>query len=273
MQAIDWTRATLGFVGLGNMGGALAGGVAASGLVGVDRIVGFDLAGGSLPDGARRATSAREVGQLCDAVVLAVKPHQIAAVAAEVSDTPQPPHVVVSVAAGLSTASIRAALGAGGPAVVRAMPNVAASVGASTTAIVGEPGCPSELAASVCELFAQVGEVVVLGDEEKMHVGTALVGSGPAFAFVFAEALADAAVADGMPREDARRCAASMLLGAARLLLADAASPAELKDRVGSPGGTTMAGIAALESRAFRSAVIAAMRAATARSREMGAEK
>jgi len=175
--------------------------------------------------------------------------------------------VVVSCAAGISLASITYTLG-GEARLIRAMPNVAARVQASTTVLVAGSGVPEADLARTEALFASVGQVLRAPAEEALHAVTALAASGPAFLALLLEAFIDAGVAAGL----ARPLAEALCLGMARgtlALLDDGTSPAELRAQVTSPAGTTAAGLAAMESAAARGAVGDAIQAAAARSREL----
>ena len=257
----------VGFIGLGNMGGALVQGLLADGFD-PPKLHGLDLdrdrarSLGCTPHGG--LTSLLDAS---DCVVVCVKPHLITGVLESINEHGRDT-LVVSVAAGLELSTLRAAA----PdvrGIVRAMPNTAARVRASTTAIVAPPDTPPELLTAATALFDRVGTTVVLSRESLMHVATAVVGSGPAFVYVLAEALADGAVAGGLPRGLARDAVTGMLSGAAALLSDHDGSPAELKDQVASPGGTTIAGLRALEAHGFRDAAIEAVLAAARRSEEM----
>jgi pyrroline-5-carboxylate reductase len=149
---------------------------------------------------------------------------------------------------------------------IRAMPNTPALVGEGITGVLAS----GESRALADSLFGAVGEVVHLTDEAQFDAVTAVSGSGPAFVFVAIEALADGGVAMGLPREMATQLAIQTVLGAATLARTEKVHVAELKDRVASPGGTTIAGLAALENAGFRAALIEAVRAATLRGRELG---
>ena len=260
----------IGIIGLGNMGGALAAGLLRSGLA-PTRLSGFDPSLAALDAfGGQAAAGVGPLAAESDVVVIAVKPHLVAGVAAEVGRAARPGTIVVSVAAGIESRTIDAALSAPLP-LVRAMPNIAATVGASATALHSERADGSQRATAQA-LFETIGQVVWLPRESEMHVFTALASSGPAFVCVFAEALADAAVREGMSRANARAATAAMLEGAARMLRAHAGSPAELKDAVSSPGGTTIVGLCAMEAAGFRAATMAGVEAATSRSRRIAGE-
>lgn len=269
------TPLRVGVVGLGNMGLALALGWLRAKNAHPDviaEVIGYNPSAAAcqtLADaGGTVAPDARTVATSCDVLVMAVKPWKIGEVAATLSDTLVAPICVVSVAAGVTIEALRLAMPAA-RVVVRSMPNTAAALGASTTAVLAEGGHPDATAAATL-VFDAVGRTILLAEESSFDVFTALAGSGPAFVFQFAEALADGAVAEGMPRAHARRIAASMIAGAAQLLLDHTGSPAELRDAVASPSGTTIEGLLALEAHGFRHATAQAVRAAARRSRAMG---
>lgn len=258
------TRKTqaLGFIGCGALGQALLAGWLDAGALDPGQVRVADP--GTADDLAARlsvvARCSASVVADCDVVVLAVKPHLIHVATDGLAFRPD--QIVISVCAGVERAPLMAALA---PArVVRVMPNIAARLGASATLVHGA-GDPGDVAL-VAALFDDLGHAEVLDDENLFHVGTALVGSGPAFLFVALEALADGAVAAGMPRKKALALAAHTMAGAAALAQ-DGTHPATLKDAVASPGGTTIQGLRALEAGGMRSALIEAIWAATARSK------
>jgi len=165
-------------------------------------------------------------------------------------------------------ASLRETVG-DGPCIVRVMPNICCTVGAAASAFAADGDVSDEQIEFVDALLSAAGEVVAVR-EELLDAVTGLSGSGPAFAAVFIEALADGGVKAGLPREQAQKLAAQTVLGAARWLLETGAGPAQLKDLVTSPGGTTIAGLAALEERGLRAATMSAVVAAAERSKELG---
>lgn len=264
MTTLADTRLVL--IGCGRMGSALAHGVVRAGALAADRIHCVDT------DDAAATSLAGSLGahrgipgpaHECTVWVVAVKPKMVAGALRAV---PIAAHdVVVSVAAGVSLASLAEVVPAGVP-VVRAMPNTPALIGEGITGVLAPPGA----GALADELFGAVGRVVHLDDESQFDAVTAVSGSGPAYVFVAIEALADGGVAMGLPRRVAVELAVQTVLGAAALARAESAHVAELKDRVASPGGTTIAGLAALERAGFRAALMEAVRAATERSRELG---
>ena len=251
------------FIGCGRMGSALAEGAVRAGAIAPARLYCVDA-----DTSAAEALASRlgaHVGQPDGPAVwvIAVKPHHVpqAISAAPVASG----DLVLSVAAGVRLEAIRAAVPPG-VRVARAMPNTPALIGQGITGVLGEP----EDRALLDELFGAVGEVVHLDDEAQFDAVTAVSGSGPAYVFVAIEALADGGVAMGLPPEVAMRLATQTVLGAAALAKAETAHVSELRDRVASPGGTTVAGLAALERAGFRAAIMDAVRAATERSKELG---
>lgn len=207
--------------------------------------------------------------QASEVVCLAVKPQVFSAIAQELADilTIELSPLVISILAGVSLSQLEAAF----PQlpVIRAMPNTPATVGAGITAIcLGAYTNPKHQKLAQ-QVFSAVGEVVEVS-EMLMDAVTGLSGSGPAYVALMVEALADGGVAAGLPRGIAHQLALQTVLGTATLLQDQKIHPAELKDRVTSPGGTTIAGIAQLEKAGFRSALIEAVKAAAWRSQELG---
>lgn len=196
--------------------------------------------------------------------LVAVKPRHVAGAltAREFDDG----DVLVSVAAGVSVASLREWAGEG-PALVRTMPNTPCLVGQGVTGLYSESGAALELSR---RLFAAVGSVVELSEEGDFDALTAISGSGPAYVFTILEALADGGVLMGLDRVSARALAVETLAGAAALARSGEAHTAELKDRVASPAGTTIAALRELERGGLRHTIISAVEAAAKRSREMG---
>ncbi len=264
----------IGFLGAGALGEALAGGLIAAG-VAPDAVRAAD------PDPARRKRLGEalgiethadnaELGAASDLVVLAVKPGVVEPVLAGLgggAGLARP--LWVSIAAGVSLARLAGALPAGSR-VVRAMPNTPALIGAGATAFAAGEHVDDADRAATRALFASVGEVWEAPAEPLLDAVTGLSGSGPAYVFVFLEALGDAGVRMGLPRDAAYQLAFQTVLGAARLAIESGQHPAALKDRVTSPGGTTISGLERLEAGGLRAAVYEAVAAATRRSRELG---
>jgi pyrroline-5-carboxylate reductase len=201
-------------------------------------------------------------------VVLATKPQVFGQVLRDVVEGLSSYTLVVSIAAGISTAIIEGALPEG-TRVVRTMPNTPALVGAGATAIAGGRHATDADLALVETLFRSVG-ICVRVPEGQIDAVTGLSGSGPAYVFALIEALRDAGVREGLPEDTALSLATQTVFGAARLMLEGNEAPEVLRQRVTSPGGTTRAGLDALEAAGFTDAILAAVRAATCRSAELG---
>ncbi|RYG64114.1 pyrroline-5-carboxylate reductase [bacterium] len=263
---------TLAFLGPGAMAKAIAGGLLRAGTYAPDDIV---LVGTNvervqkLADsmGVRASTSAVEALQKASTIVVAVKPQIVEKALAPLRDVISSAQTVISVAAGISTTRLESYFSNDVP-VVRVMPNTPSMVGAGASAICGGKHAGPEQIAVAREMFEALGMAVEV-DEKLFDAVTGLSGSGPAYVFIFIEALADGAVRAGLPRELALKLAAQTVLGSAQLLLETGDHPGLLKDKVASPGGTTIAAIHALESGGFRGTVMDAVLASAARSREL----
>jgi pyrroline-5-carboxylate reductase len=203
-----------------------------------------------------------------DVVILAIKPQIMGVVLAELRPVLGRRALVISIAAGMSTARLRETLGAEAR-LIRVMPNTPALVLEGVTAIARGQGLEAGDLETAEELFGAVGKVVVL-DEELMDAVTGLSGSGPAYVAIVIESLADGGVKMGLDRATAMTLATQTVLGAARMLALTGLHPGALKDMVSSPGGTTIAGIAGLEEGGLRTTLIKAVERATLRSRELG---
>jgi pyrroline-5-carboxylate reductase len=219
--------------------------------------------------GLRVCESIAELAESSDWLIIAVKPHAVAKVMAEACLHVRENSLIVSMSAGISIASIQSHFTVA-PRVVRIMPNLPLSVGMGMTALCPSPETPPEDTEALIELFSTVGKAKLI-EERLFDTVTALSGSGPAFAFLFIESMADGAVLNGMDRAAAYEFAAQTVMGAARIILEAGKHPGELKDIVASPAGTTMAGIHSLERKAFRAIVMDAIDAAARRSRELNA--
>jgi pyrroline-5-carboxylate reductase len=263
----------VGFVGAGNMGEALIKGLLAANLVPGEAIYASDprrerLQALDKQYGIQLAADNVELISKTDVGILAVKPQIMASVLRQIAAAVTQRVLLISIAAGVSTATIRATLGKDAR-LIRVMPNTPALVLEGVTAIAKADGLePGDLETAE-EIFAAVGKVVVLG-EDAMDAVTGLSGSGPAYVAVVIESLADGGVKVGLDRITAMTLATQTVLGAARLLLETGLHPGALKDMVSSPGGTSIAGIAALEEGGIRTTFIKAVERATHRSRELG---
>jgi pyrroline-5-carboxylate reductase len=264
---------TVGFLGAGNMGEALIKGLLAAKLVPADAIFATDVRPERLKEldrqyGIQVASDNAELVRRADIVILAVKPQIMDAVATEIAPVVTRRKLLISIAAGVATEKIRARLPRDSR-LIRVMPNTPALVLEGATAIAKADGLePGDLDIAR-EIFGAVGRVVVLG-EEMIDAVTGLSGSGPAYVAIVIESLADGGVRMGLDRATAMTLATQTVLGAAKLLLETGLHPGALKDMVSSPGGTTIAGIAALEEGGLRTTFIKAVERATQRSRELG---
>lgn len=266
-------RTPIAFIGGGNMARSLVGGLIKDGLPSASLTV-------AEPEPARREALARDFGiavtrdgaqaaAAADIVVLAVKPQVIPGVARELARAVaehQP--LVISIAAGIRSTDLLRWLG-GDAAVVRAMPNTPALLGCGATVLYAGPGVPDAQREQAEAILRAVGSVSWVEDEAAMDIVTALSGSGPAYFFLLAEAMADGAAALGLDRGQALLLAIETALGAARMALESDQDIAELRRRVTSPGGTTEAVLAALEAGGFREMVATALANGQQRSREL----
>jgi pyrroline-5-carboxylate reductase len=259
----------IGIIGVGNMGEAILRGLSHRGITEI--VV-------SESRSERReyikktytvtaAAGNRELAAKADVIILAVKPQELKVVLQEIAPALESSTLLISIAAGASLGAIAASLGKE-MRLVRAMPNIAALMLESATALAAGGGATAADIEIAVEIFNALGRTVVI-PEMLMDAVTGMSGSGPAYVCLFIEALADGGVRMGLPRKDALALAIQTVLGTARLLAEQGEHPAHLKDRVASPGGTTIAGIAELEAKGFRGAVMEAVAAATRRSKEL----
>ncbi len=265
-------KGRIGLAGGGNMGSALLKGMLGSGLVEAGQVVVAEKLASRASQlqgdlGVATVGACSELGEL-DVLILAVKPNDVAEAAREAAAGLGPESLVITLAAGVRLATVAQALPQGQP-LVRAMPNTPALIGKGVTAICGGPGLEARHLETAAQVFDAVGRVVTV-QEKHMDAVTALSGSGPAYVFVIIEALADAGVNQGLDRETAMALAAHTVAGAAQLLIDSGQHPGELKDRVASPGGTTIAGLRELERGGLRGVLFNAIEAATRRSKELG---
>jgi pyrroline-5-carboxylate reductase len=263
---------TVGFVGAGNMAGALIKGLLGAGIVPADRIVASDPRSERLDELAglyqiRAAPDNRAVVAEADVVFLAVKPQLVAEVLGELAPAWRAGSLLISLAAGMPVVALEHYLP--GARVVRAMPNTPAMVLAGATAI--SPGSHATVTdlGLARALFEAVGRVSVLAEAHHDAVA-ALSGSGPAYVMVFIEALAEAGVQVGLPRDTALELVAQTVYGAAKLLLETGATPGALKDMATSPRGVAAAGLDTLETGPLRRALLDTVEAAMTRSAELG---
>ena len=215
-----------------------------------------------------KATADNRVPAACPCVVLAVKPQTMAEVLPKIKDAVRPDALVITIAAGITTSNIDAALGGAGR-IIRVMPNTPLLVGAGMSAITAGPRATETDLAQTEEFFGFRGKTVRV-TEEMMDAVTAVSGSGPAYFFYLIEAMVEAGVAEGLSPADATLLAGQTCAGAAELLAKTQESPEVLRKRVTSPGGTTERAVSILNKAGVGAALIKAIRAAAARSRELG---
>ena len=263
----------IAFLGAGNMAEALVKGLLGAGVATPAEIVCAEPRADRREElrkkyGVAVTASNAEAASQAGIVLLSVKPQEMDAVLAEIAPSVDASKLVVSVAAGVTISAIARRLGPGAR-IIRTMPNTPALVGAGASALARGPNATDADAAQALVLFQAVGTAVVVG-EHLLDAVTGLSGSGPAYVFLAIEALSDGGVKAGLPRDVATKLAAQTIVGAGRMVLETGEHPGRLKDQVTSPGGTTIAGVHALEAAGFRAALIAAVEAATRRSKELG---
>ncbi len=263
----------IGFLGAGQMATALAKGWLSAGLLDPAASLASDPYPAArekftAATGLRCVTTNAEVTQATQVLVLAVKPQTIAAVLAEVRPHLTTQHLVVSIAAGVTLKQLADGLGTE-TRLVRVMPNTPCLLGASASGYAAGPAATAADVGLVGQLLAAVGKAFAV-PEHLLDAVTGLSGSGPAFAYLIIEALADGGVRVGLPRDVALTLAAQTVLGSARMVLETGQHPGQLKDAVASPGGTTIAGLHALERGGVRAALMDAVEAATRRAEELG---
>jgi len=274
MLPITMLRETkIAIIGLGKIGGALASSLVRNKIVSTGNLLGTTGHRDSALEAAKRygvKALTDNVRAVADAqiVILAVKPQTMKRVLNEIKDAVREDHLVITLAAARTTRFIEEILQKAIP-VVRAMPNTPCLVNAGMTVL-----CPGRYATKehieiAREIFASVGLVAVIDNEELMDAVTALSGSGPAYAYIMIEALAEGGVKVGLPRSLSTVLAAQSLLGAAKMVLETGEHPAKLKDEVTTPAGVTIDGIMALEDGGIRVTLIKTVDRATEKSKEL----
>ena len=264
---------TVAVIGAGNIGRSIIGGLIHSSLVDPSQVVATRRTQSALEDlqdefpGIRISTDNVPAVREATIVVLSTKPQSRAEVITEIRDHISRDALLVSVLAGVTTERLQFALGQDQP-VVRVMPNTPALVDEGATAITGGTYATPEDTAKVRSIFEAIGTVVETR-EELMDAVTGLSGSGPAYVYMFIEALTDAGVKQGLSRPVAAQLAAQTVYGAAKLVLETGKHPAILRDEVTTPGGTAIAAVSELESRGLRTTLINAVATATERSKQL----
>ncbi len=267
------TDKKIGFIGLGNMATAMIGGMLKKQMVQPGNIIGKARTQGTEDKVRERfhiqvAASNADVAAEADVLFLAVKPVFLDGVIAEIREALRSGTVVVSIAAGRTLDYLRRTVDRPDCALIRCMPNTPALVLEGCTGVCADENVSEEELDFVMQLLSAFGTAHVV-PERLMDVVTGVSGSSPAYVFLFIEAMADEAVAEGMPRKQAYEFAAQAVLGSAKMVLETGRHPGELKDMVCSPGGTTIQAVKVLEEKGMRAAVMDAMEACIRKSRDM----
>lgn len=262
----------IGFIGCGNMGKAMLGSLVKSKDINNEDIMVSTKSNTSAQNiikefNVKATTINSEVTKNSDIIFLAVKPFFFKEVIEEIKDVVKEDVIIISIAAGVTIEQIEEWFGKK-IKLVRTMPNTPALVGEGMSAICPNNNVSEEELNYIGKLYNLFGKYEVIAEKD-FHAFIALCGSSPAYVFMFIEAMADAAVADGMPRAQAYKFAAQAVLGSAKMVLETGKHPGELKDAVCSPGGTTIEAVATLEKAGLRNAVIEAQRACVQKSRNM----
>ncbi|MBW2142221.1 MAG: pyrroline-5-carboxylate reductase [Deltaproteobacteria bacterium] len=262
-----------GLIGGGNMGEALIKGLIQSGIALPAEIIvsePLDERRDYLRNEYQIAVESDNKALVIEApvIILAVKPQVMEKVLNDIQARVEPNHLIITIAAGVKVETIQSVLPSDTP-VIRAMPNTPALALSGATAIAPGSHAGKEHLEVARTLFEAVG-IVVEVEEKNMDAVTALSGSGPAYVFVFMEALTDAGVLEGLPRDQAFLLACQTILGSAKLAKEAGVSPAQLKDKVTSPAGTTITGLMVLEKGGLRGLIMEAVQAASKRSAELG---
>ena len=263
----------IGFIGTGKMATALAKGVIDAGFVRAGNVVGFDVLPQAEKDfsaatGAGVVNSLASLASASEVIFIAVKPHHVTGVLEELQPVVTDRHLVVSIAAGVTLAAFETGLGLE-RRIVRVMPNTPCLVGATAAGFALGSAATADDAVLVESMLQTVG-VAMKVEEQLLDAVTSLSGSGPAYVYQMIEALSDGGVRVGLPRNVATRLAAQTVFGAAKMVLETSEHPGALKDAVTSPGGTTIAGLHALERGGLRGTLMNAVEAATEKSKELG---
>lgn len=263
----------LGFIGLGNMASAMIGGMLKQQAASAEDIIGKARTEATENKIKERfniqiGESNAQVAARADILFLAVKPIFFPEVIAEIKDAVRPGTLIVSIAAGRTLGYLKEAFGREDCKLIRCMPNTPALVLEGCTGVCAEESVTEEELNHVLILLNSFGRADVV-PERLMDVVVGVSGSAPAYVFLFLEAMADEAVAEGMPRKQAYEFAAQAVLGSAKMLLETGKHPGELKDMVCSPGGTTIQAVKVLEEMGLRAAVMDAMEACIEKSRNM----
>lgn len=264
---------TLGIIGAGNMATAIISGIIKSGLIAKDNIMVSDIDSEKLAEAERKfgvitTKHNKQLVERSNITIVAVKPNIYPMVFADLANVDGVQNkLFISIAAGVSISQIKEYIGFDAR-VIRTMPNTPALVGEGMTVISSLPPCTDDDISKTQEIFNAVGKTALMS-ESQMCATVALNGSSPAYVYILIEAMADAAVKSGIPRQAAYELAAQSVLGSAKMVLETGEHPGKLKDMVCSPGGTTIAAVEVLEREGFRSSIMEAMSACTKKAYEL----
>ena len=266
----------IGFIGAGNMAEAIIKGLISTGEYKKSEITASDVSKARLDHlsveyAIKTQRDNTKVVSQSDILVLAVKPAIVPKILKEIKRGVTSKKIIISIAAGVTSASISKGLGKKAK-IVRVMPNTPALVLEGASVLYCNENLSEDDRAAVCKLFEAVGNAYTVSDESLLDPVTGLSGSGPAYVSIFIEALSDGGVKMGLPRAMAHALAAQTVYGTAKMIIEGETHPAEFKDKVTSPSGTTIEGIHKLEAGGFRSSAISAVEAATKRSKELSGE-
>lgn len=263
----------IGFIGTGMMGTAMIKGIIGANIVNASNIHVFDLDESKLQAlekdlGVTRVPTSSELVKKCNFIVLAVKPNIVKLVLNEVNNEFTDDKILISIAAGIPLKTYKTVLGEN-KKIIRAMPNTPAVIGEGMTLISFDASVNEDEIKEAMNILGSLGKVECM-DEKLMNEVVALTGSSPAYVFMLIEAMADAAVLSGIPRQTAYRLASQAVQGSAKMVAETGKHPGELKDQVCSPAGTTIEAVATLEKNGFRNAIIEAMNDCTKKSKDLG---
>lgn len=263
---------TIGFIGGGNMGGAIMSGLVKTGVFQSENIIAYDVLPGALERleaeiGVRTTDSLTVLSDEADIIVLAVKPQILPQVLKQYRDSITREKLVISIAAGITMTCLTELLSAEHK-LVRVMPNTPAMVGEGMSGVCVNENVSAEETELVMRIFNSFGKAELI-PEKLIDAVVGVSGSSPAYVYMFIEALADGAVREGMPRPQAYKFAAQAVLGSAKMVLESGRHPGDLKDMVCSPAGTTIEAVKALEEKGFRAAVMEAVHIAADKNRHM----
>ncbi|MCK5391703.1 MAG: pyrroline-5-carboxylate reductase [Deltaproteobacteria bacterium] len=263
----------IAFIGAGNMAEALIKGLITSGVYKSGDIIAADVLKKRLDHLSSEyrikiSDKNDKAAKQADIIVLSVKPHHVLDVLEEINSELTPSKIVITIAAGISIPAISQVL-ENKTKIIRVMPNTPALVLAGASVLYCNENVNSNERRRVKKIFESIGIAYIVEDEALLDPATGLSGSGPAFVSIFIEALSDGGVKMGLPRDMAHKLAAQTVYGTAKMIIESDTHPAQFKDKVSSPGGTTIEGIHRLEEGGFRSSTISAVEAATRRSKEL----